>query len=142
MPNGYEQITLNDYGTKVYRYIHRLVAEVFLDNPNNFPQVNHIDGCKTHNYVSNLEWVTISENISHAFRTGLNEIPQKERVRIALHARAIFSKKVEQLTLDGKHIRYWDNACDAKRELGFDRSNIAEACRKGTNSYGYKWKYI
>lgn len=51
--------------------IHRLVAEAFIPNPNNLPEVNHIDGNRYNNHVSNLEWVTSSENKLHAFKTGL-----------------------------------------------------------------------
>ena len=142
IPSGYEQITLNNKGTKVYRYIHRLVAEVFVDNPNNLPWVNHIDGVKTHNYATNLEWVVPSENSKHAFRHGLNKITDQQRRDFVARTRLLLGKKVEQLTIDGKVVREWDNACDSQRELGFDRANIATACRKGVIRYGYRWKYV
>lgn len=69
--NGYKQISIMVKGKRYVRYIHRLVAECFLPNPNNLPQVNHIDGNKANNSVSNLEWISISENHKHAYRTGL-----------------------------------------------------------------------
>ena len=54
-------------------YIHRLVANAFIDNPNNYIDVNHIDGNKCNNFFSNLEWVTRSNNIKHAYNTGLRK---------------------------------------------------------------------
>ena len=53
--------------------VHRMVAETWIDNPNNYPQVNHINGDKDDNRAENLEWVTQSQNMRHAYRTGLNK---------------------------------------------------------------------
>lgn len=60
---GYHMVML---GAKNKRYVHRLVAEAFCDNPNNLPQVNHKDGDKTNNRCENLEWVTRSQNQKHS----------------------------------------------------------------------------
>jgi hypothetical protein len=68
---GYKRVVLRKNGTKVSIAIHRLVAEAFLDNPKKHPDVNHKDGDKTNNRVSNLEWCTHSHNMQHAARTGL-----------------------------------------------------------------------
>lgn len=67
-PNGYPQVKLT-ISTKNSKYVrtHRLVAEAFIPNPDNKPQVNHIDGVKTNNHVENLEWVTNRENSLHSW---------------------------------------------------------------------------
>ena len=68
---GYLNVTLYKNGNGKTRKVHRFVAEAFIDNPDNKPQVNHIDGNKKNNNVSNLEWVTAAENMKHACKTGL-----------------------------------------------------------------------
>ena len=70
---GYKSVSLwkNNIGSS--KTIHRLVALTYLTNPNNLPEVNHIDGNKLNNHVDNLEWVTRSENMIHAYATGLIE---------------------------------------------------------------------
>ena len=68
---GYLYVTLQIGGKPKYCAIHRLVAQAFIPNPHNLPQVNHLNGIKTDNRVENLEWCTASENMRHAFATGL-----------------------------------------------------------------------
>ena len=60
--NGYKNITLWNNGKNVFQRVHRLVAETYIPNPDNFPQVNHIDEDKTNNNVSNLEWCSSQYN--------------------------------------------------------------------------------
>lgn len=68
--NGYQTITLKCGNKITSTYVHRLVAMHFIKNAENKPQVNHIDGIKTNNIVSNLEWVTAQENILHSYKIG------------------------------------------------------------------------
>ena len=75
--NGYRYVTLNLEETRKNYRVHRLVAEKFIPNPNNLPQVNHKDGNKENNCVSNLEWVTAKENIIHAEKMKFRK-PRKE----------------------------------------------------------------
>lgn len=63
---GYYYIDLYDSKTKCRKYMHRLVAETYIPNPNNLPQVNHIDKDKSNNHVDNLEWVTNQHNAEHS----------------------------------------------------------------------------
>lgn len=84
---GYEVATLhNEVKRSAKRTIHRLVAEAFIDNPTGLPIVNHIEGVKTNNVVTNLEWCDNSHNILHARATGLNPY-NKPTVGMKLPAR-------------------------------------------------------
>ena len=65
------------------KVVHRLVAIAFIPNPENKAEVNHVDGCKTNNVVTNLEWVTREENMTHAFKTGLNRARKGNENRFA-----------------------------------------------------------
>jgi len=70
---GYQFVTLSINGDDVDKKMHRLVAEAFIANPDNKPQVNHKNGIKSDCRVSNLEWVTAKENLQHACDNGLNK---------------------------------------------------------------------
>lgn len=76
---GYYEISLKKNGKEKRFKVHRLVAHAFINNPDNKPEVNHIDGNKSNNCVSNLEWATSKENKEHAWNTGLINSNHKKR---------------------------------------------------------------
>lgn len=93
-------------GTGYYRvsiggklcFIHRLVAKLYIPNPENKPQVNHKDGNKLNNNVDNLEWVTNKENTIHAIKTGLQPIEEKSKVAKLKRSQVQFIKSHDEMT--------------------------------------------
>lgn len=79
---GYLDIRLSKDGYTKTCFIHRLIAITFIPNPEHKPYVNHINGIKTDNRIGNLEWVTQSENMKHAYRLGLCCTPEKRMVKV------------------------------------------------------------
>lgn len=133
---GYLQVSL---GAGIYRYIHRLVAKSFIENPRDLPQVNHIDGNKTNNQASNLEWVTASENLRHAYATGLLDgTICKNPMRGAEH----WKSTPVTLSSDCGHIQItYPSMRNAANELGIDYSTIHGAIHgKFKQAGGWLWK--
>lgn len=135
---GYRQVSLYRNCFCEYFSVHRLVAEAFIPNPNSLRDVNHIDGNKTNNLETNLEWCSRSENIKHAYDTGL---------RIAHVGDAIKnkSKAVLQFKEDGTFVAEYPSATEAAKRNMCKQSNISYYCR-GNNKHkkmymGYIWKY-
>ena len=130
---GYSFVSLSKHNQRKYPKIHCLVAEAFIPNPNNLPQVNHIDENKSNNRVDNLEWCTPSYNTNYGTRNKRVAKKLKEQRP---------SKPVEQWSLDGKLIKVWPAIMDVRRHLGFCEGHIIKCCKgKAKTSYGYIWKY-
>ena len=122
--NGYYYVNLSKNGIVKNYFVHRLVAEAFLDNPNNLPCVNHKDEDKSNNIVSNLEWCDRKYNQNYGTRT--------EKC----------SKKVYQYTLDGQFVKEWKSTAECGRN-GFNQSHVAACCRGELKTHkGYIWKYL
>lgn len=136
--DGYWYVNLCVNGKRYTYKIHRLVATIFIPNPNNLPQVNHIDGCKTNSRVDNLEWCTASYNQIHANKLGLRQHWMKGK----LGKDCAFSKKINQFDLYGNFIKQWDSMSDVMRELNIPVSHLVRVCkgqRKSTR--GFIWRY-
>lgn len=131
--SGYKRAKLNNK----YVSIHRLVAIHFIPNPLNLPEVNHLNGIKSDNRYTELEWCTRSSNQYHAYATGLKK-PAKSTRGGKWDKR---SKPIFQILHNGES-KKWDSMGDAARSLGFSRSNIWTACKTGIKCGGFKWKYI
>jgi hypothetical protein len=108
-------------------YIHRLVSSSFLDIENGKTQVNHKDGNKENNSLTNLEWTSPSENIKHAYN---NNLINKYNVEI------------EQYTKDGIFIKLYSSLSEASKENNIDTGSIAHVCKgQRKSSGGFIWKY-
>ena len=107
---------------------HRVVAQTFLPNPNNYPVINHKDGNKQNNVVTNLEWCTQKDNIIHSYKMGLSKV----------HSRI----KINQYDLNNNFIRTWDSLTEAAKNVHGEITSICAACRgRIKSSKGYIWKY-
>lgn len=119
--------------------VHRLVAETFISNPENKPEVNHKNGIKTDNRMENLEWVSRSENNKHKYQVlGYKASnPMKGKFGKDNH----LSKNVIQ-TQDGKFIAFYNGIREAERQTGINHHRISECCRGNTRTAGgYGWQY-
>lgn len=145
---GYLHVDLHNRDKRITRKVHRLVALAFIPNPENKPQVNHIDGDKTNNHVSNLEWVTGPENHQHKMKMGLNVslsgdqhyTRTKEKYKKGWHHA---NQKVQQLDLDGNVIRTFDSLKEASAHVGVHYTTITKALDKPNRTAGgFKWRRV
>lgn len=122
--NNYLQVKLFDGSIRNYKNIHRIVAETFLENPLNYPQVNHINENKLDNRVKNLEWCSAKYNSNYGNRNS--------KIR----------KKVLQFSKNGILITIYDSTVEAGLSNGIPHQNISACCRNEIKSAGgYRWEY-
>lgn len=126
--NGYYHCTLSiDKKPRRFR-VHRLVANMFISNPENKEYVNHIDGDRKNNNVNNLEWVTPSENTRHAVKSGLISSRKK--------------RAVIQYNMNGDMMMGFNSLKEAEDNTGVSQSKITLACQRKRRSAGdYQWRY-
>ena len=134
--NGYLQVKLHKNSKQKNFKVHRLVATVFIPNPENKPCIDHLNTIRDDNRAENLKWCTAKENAN-------NPISKKNSPTAGKFGKDHYkSKAVYQYSLDGKLIRVWGAIMDVKRELGFDQGSISKCCLgKLKTCYGFVWKY-
>lgn len=134
---GYMQVGLSKNGKAKTCHMHRMMAEAFIQNTNNYAQVNHIDGNKANFALENLEWCTPSQNGKHAYNV-LGRIPAT-RGKVGKDAHS--SRAVVQKTLSGDVVAVWGSGMDAVR-AGFDSGRICRCCKGESRTHkGYRWEY-
>lgn len=167
--NGYMRVNLRK-GNEPYerpktRAVHRLVAEAFIPAVSGKDYVNHIDGNKHNNDVSNLEWCTASENTSHAIKNGLlcpdyrklnrlayekskksHQTPEYRRKMQNINAELGLTKEVLQIDKDGHILNRFKNCYEAARFLFGENTNkdrLISRCARGkcNSAYGFRWVY-
>lgn len=139
---GYLYVCLCNNGDTYCPYIHKLVAQEFIPNPNNYDVVHHIDHDPTNNRVENLVWMKSEQHyLEH----------MDERGEAVKESKSI---PVYQYTLDRKYVREWESASEAAKTLGLSKSDISACCRGGffsktrnkwvnrTQAYNYIWSFV
>ena len=128
--DGYYRVSISDgHGNIRTPFVHRLVAMAFIENPDNFPVINHKDEDKKNNHVDNLEWCTVKYNTNYN-NASFRRMEWKR-------------KKVAQVDCDGNTIKVWDSATSAAKTLNIHRPNIVECCLKNRRSAGgFRWSYV
>lgn len=132
-PNGYQQVTLSKDNNIQAFLIHRLVANAFLDNKQNLPQVNHIDEIRTNNFVTNLEWVTAKQNLKHS---NVCKVMKAAAVKA-------WEKPVNMYNMYGEFITRFESATKAADFIGGYQQNVSACCYGKIKSYkGYVFRFV
>ena len=122
--DGYKCVSLWKNSKSYNKRIHRLVAEAFISNPNNYDVINHKDEIKDNNCAANLEWCTVDYNNRYGSKTKNTR------------------KQINQSALDGNFIKTWDSLLSAAKYYNCSRSNLTEVCKgRQRTCKGFIWKY-
>jgi hypothetical protein len=123
--SGYHTVSLSKDGFSKSFFLHRVVASSFIVNPVNKIIVNHIDRNKSNNNVTNLEWVTVHENILHSRETGINS----------------YCRPIDQYDLEGTFIQTFSSITDAAKSINSSIPKIINYCNNRTQCKKYLWEY-
>lgn len=135
--NGYMYVTLCKEGrTKQFR-VHRLVAEAYLENPNNLPCVNHKDEVRSHNWIDNLEWCDYNYNNNYGQRK--EKVSKTRSKRTKLQNQRDYGVKIRCVETG----EIFDSQTQAAEKYGLDQGNISRVCRgKAKTTGGYHFEFV
>lgn len=136
---GYLKLQLRKNGKYKWFFIHRLVAQAFLNDYSSELQVNHINGIKSDNRICNLEMVTASQNQFHSYHILKNTPSMKNH----FGKNHVASVKINQYDLNKKLIKTWDSIIEASQKLDINASCICNNCKnRRKTAGGFIWKYV
>lgn len=160
--DGYEKVRLYDGGKRKDFFVHRLVAEAFIENSNNLPIINHIDENKSNNNVRNLEWCTKKYNVnygqarrkmSESMKAHFEKNPSEyDRVRKQLLGRSLSKESRKKIASklsvpveclqNGVVLRKYNSTKEAAESMGAEASNICAVLKgRRKRAAGYEWRY-
>ena len=131
----YFHIRLSKNGKVKNFLLHRIIAQAFIVNPNNYKEINHKDENPSNNSLQNLEWCDKKYNINYG--KG-NQIRSQTEIKTKKGG-----KRVYQFDLENNLLKIWNNQLEIKKELGISQTNNISNCCNGKrkSAYGYKWRY-
>lgn len=149
---GYKNVVLTKNGKRKTYLVHRLVGQAFIPNPNNYPQIDHIDGNRLNNKVNNLEWVTAKENMNEAVRIGLfdnvKKIQRENAIKNNLSKNHIYGneatkKKINQLDKQNNIINTYESISEASRKTGIHIQSISYSANGNRKTGGgFIWHFV
>lgn len=141
--NGYLKFRRRVNGKYISDYVHRIVAEAFIPNPNGKPCVNHIDCNPENNSAVNLEWCTKAENTAHMIKLGRNKRTEEwiEHLYDGFENAGILRPVLGQNISTGNVIVF--SYLNQVRALGFQPSSVCMCCKNQMKQHkGYTWRYV
>jgi len=141
---GYLKVDLIVNDIRYSKLVHRLVAESFLDNYSEKLQVNHIDGNKLNNAVTNLEMVTCSENYKHAYKLGLMKVTDNKRKgwqKTALHNILTQGQPIYKYSLSNEYLESFLSKNAVVKKYGYSSATLTKAANNNRPVYGFLWKW-
>lgn len=124
--SGYPQVSLSKNGKKKIFSVHRLVALLFVNNPDNLLEVNHIDGNKLNNIYTNLEWTTRSKNMKHAFDNKLAVISDRQRKLMSINGskRTLGKNSNSKKVINRTTGKIYDTAIEAAKDFNMKYTTL------------------